>query len=304
MERVLDIALAHNAQMSDHLNGGPSEHEVFAVGERLRRRDDDRVAGVDAKRVKVLHVAHGDAVVAVVADHLVLELLPPAQVLVNEDLRASGESLGGHGTQFVVVGGKSRPQAPQCVGGPDQDGVPDLVGRHDRLVNGGGTVRERNRFVDFFELLAEDLAVFGGFNDRDLRPEHFDAGRLELSRVPQFDADIEGGLPTHGNDDTVRLFLPDNVHDDFRLDGEEVHAVGGPRLLVLLFLGGLDCGNVGIDEDDLNAFFLEGLDALRSGIIEFARLSDTESTTPDHQDFFVCFAFVRESVLQYQWLWD
>ena len=39
-------------------------------------RDDDGVAGVDAHRVEVLHVADGDAVVVGVAHHFVLDLFP------------------------------------------------------------------------------------------------------------------------------------------------------------------------------------------------------------------------------------
>ena len=57
---------------------GLAQLEVLAVGQRLRWRDDDTVTRVDAQRVKVLHVAHGDAVVAAIAHHLVLDLLPTA----------------------------------------------------------------------------------------------------------------------------------------------------------------------------------------------------------------------------------
>lgn len=40
-----------------------------------------------------------------------------------------------------------------------------------------------------------------------------------------------------------------------RCDGEEVHLVSQP-------LGGLDCGDIGVDEQSLNVFFLQGLDGL------------------------------------------
>ena len=43
------------------------------------------------QRVEILHVAHGDAVVPAVAHHLVLDLLPAAQVLVDQDLVESTE---------------------------------------------------------------------------------------------------------------------------------------------------------------------------------------------------------------------
>jgi hypothetical protein len=63
-----------------------AEHLVLVVVERLRRRDHDGLARVDAHRVEVLHVADGDAVVAEVAHHLVLDLLPALEVLLDEHL--------------------------------------------------------------------------------------------------------------------------------------------------------------------------------------------------------------------------
>ena len=59
-----------------YLGGDGAEHVVLLVGQRLGRRNHNRLARVNAQRVKVLHVAHGDGVVAVVAHNLVLNLLP------------------------------------------------------------------------------------------------------------------------------------------------------------------------------------------------------------------------------------
>ena len=67
-------------------NRDGAEQLVLLVVEGLRRRDDDGLARVDAHRVEVLHVADGDAVVAAVADDLVLDLLPAAQVFLDQHL--------------------------------------------------------------------------------------------------------------------------------------------------------------------------------------------------------------------------
>ena len=59
-----------------------------AVGQRLRRRDHDGVARVDAHRVEVLHVADRDAGADGVSHHLVLDLFPAhAQRLLDKHLR-------------------------------------------------------------------------------------------------------------------------------------------------------------------------------------------------------------------------
>jgi len=57
------------------------------VGEGLRRSDHDTLAGMDAERVEVLHVADRDAVVETVAHHLVLYLLPALERLLDQYLR-------------------------------------------------------------------------------------------------------------------------------------------------------------------------------------------------------------------------
>ena len=59
---------------------------VDRIGQRLDGRDDDRVAGVDAERVDVLHGADRDARVGGVAHHLVLDLLPAGEIALDDDL--------------------------------------------------------------------------------------------------------------------------------------------------------------------------------------------------------------------------
>ena len=58
---------------------------VLGVGQRLLRRDGDRVAGVHAHRIEVLDRADDDHVVRLVAHHLELELFPADHRLFDED---------------------------------------------------------------------------------------------------------------------------------------------------------------------------------------------------------------------------
>lgn len=48
---------------------------------------------VNAQRVEVLHVAHGDAVIGHVSHDLILHLFPAQQGLLHQDLAAHGQSL-------------------------------------------------------------------------------------------------------------------------------------------------------------------------------------------------------------------
>ena len=77
IHRELDVAAARrHADLADDPDRRVPHHLVLAVGERHRRGDGDRVAGVHAHRVEVLDRADDDDVVGAVPHHLELELLP------------------------------------------------------------------------------------------------------------------------------------------------------------------------------------------------------------------------------------
>ena len=78
VDRELHVRAAGlDADAADARERGVAHALVLDVGERLRGRDGDRVAGVHAHRVEVLDRADDDHVVGVVAHHLELVLLPP-----------------------------------------------------------------------------------------------------------------------------------------------------------------------------------------------------------------------------------
>ena len=79
--------------MPDDIDGGRAEHVVVGVRQRLRRRDDDGVASMNSKRIKVLHIAYGDAIVLGISHHFVLDLLPTLHAALDEDLRACCQCL-------------------------------------------------------------------------------------------------------------------------------------------------------------------------------------------------------------------
>src|SRR3546814_5193263 len=71
VDAELHVAAAGvDADLAQHRDGGVAQALVFLVGQRLRRGDGDRVAGVHAHRVEVFDAAHDDAVVRGVADDL------------------------------------------------------------------------------------------------------------------------------------------------------------------------------------------------------------------------------------------
>jgi hypothetical protein len=69
----------------------------------------------------------------------------------------------------------------------------------------------------------------------------------------------------------------DDLSHKVRCDGQEVNLVGKT-------LGCLDGGDVGVDQDGVNTFFLERLDSLRTRVVEFSSLTDGKTTRSEDKD--------------------
>ena len=74
-----------DADLAQAADGAVAHHLVFAVGEGLRGRHGDGIAGVHAHGIEVLDGADDDAVVGQVAHHLQLEFLPAQHAFLDQD---------------------------------------------------------------------------------------------------------------------------------------------------------------------------------------------------------------------------
>ena len=181
---------------------------VLVVVQRLRRRDDDRLARVDAHRVEVLHVADGDAVVAAVAHDLVLDLLPAAQALLDQHLRhAAGERAAQRGVELGLGLDDAAALAAEREAAAQHDREADLPGRRARLLGGAAGPAARGLDADLGEPLDEELAVLGVADGLDRRAEHAHAVLLEDARVVEREPAVERGLAAEGEQDRVDLLL-------------------------------------------------------------------------------------------------
>ena len=123
--RELDVRAAGlDADRADHGDRGVAQLLVRLVGERHLRRDGDRVAGVDAHRVEVLDRADDDDVVAPVADHLELELVPAPHRLLDQHLadRALAQAALDLRAQLGRRGDEAAAVAAEREGRPDDRG--------------------------------------------------------------------------------------------------------------------------------------------------------------------------------------
>lgn len=82
-----------------------------------------------------LHVAANDDVIRRITNDLVLELLPSLETLLNQHLRREGEGLCREVTKFVLVLGESRAESTEREGRTEDDGVANLLGGVERVLD-------------------------------------------------------------------------------------------------------------------------------------------------------------------------
>src|SRR6202012_1664230 len=104
---------------------GRPQHVVVFIAECLRRRYDNRISGVDSKRIKVFHVANRDAVVMGIADDLVLDFLPALHASFDQHLPADLEGFLAELEQLLSVLSKSTTEATQRICRADDDRIAD-----------------------------------------------------------------------------------------------------------------------------------------------------------------------------------
>jgi len=116
--------------------------------------------------------------------------------------------------------------------------------------------------------------------------DDLEGGADELHAVLLQDAElrdahgrVETGLPAEGGQDGVGALLLDDLRHGLGGDGLHVGPVG--RLGVRH-----DRGRVGVDQDDLVAFLLEGLAGLGARVVELAGLADDDGPRADDEDLF------------------
>ena len=270
VERVLHVTFANDAHVAHDADGQFAQLVKFAVGQCLRGSDDDTLARVDAEGVEVLHVADGDAVVKAVAHHFVFDFLPSLEALLHEHLWREGEGFFGQAVEFFLIVAESRTESAKGVCGAEDDGIAQFGGGAACAFDVLAGFALDGLDVDFVQAFHEEFAVFGVHDGLHGCAEHLQVIFFEDAALVEFHTAVEGGLSAEGQHDAVGVFLLDDLFNEEGGHGEEVYTVGHA-------LGRLDGGNIGVDQNGLNAFFLESLESLRTRIVKFASLTDFES---------------------------
>jgi hypothetical protein len=175
LARELDVGAARfDTHRADSSCGGVAKLLVVLVRQRHLRCDGHRVTGVDAHWVEVLDRADDDHVVALVAHHLELELVPADEGLLDEhlvdralvetDLEHAPELLGRCRDSAAVTAERERRAQD------DRESEPAR-----QIAQRGCDDRGGNGQPDASHRLAEEAPIFGAVNGVEARADELDA---------------------------------------------------------------------------------------------------------------------------------
>ena len=254
IDRELHIRAAGlDPDLTQNRDRGVAHDLELFVGQRQRRSDGDRIAGMHAHRVDVFDRADDDAIVFFVAHHLHLEFFPAEHALLDQDLvgRRGVDAALDDLNQFASCVGYAPAGAAHGEARADDRRQADVGHRGQRLRQRLHLMRARRLKADFGHRLAEELAVLSLVDRLRAGADHLDAVAVEHPHLAQAQRTVERGLAAHGRQqceaarDRVAL-LGDDLLDDLGRDRLNV----GPVRHVGI---GHDGGGIGIDEDDFDS---------------------------------------------------
>ena len=245
--------------------------------ETLARRQDYALAGMDAQRVEILHVADGNAAVGSIAHDFELYLLPSLERLLDEHLRGEGKSLGTELLELGVVVDEAGAEAAEGIGGAKNERIAEVARGGPGLFEAFGRVRLDGEYVYFVEALDEQFAVFRVHDGLYRRAQHLDAVLLKDSAAIQVDAAIKRRLAPERKEYALRPLLRYDFLYEERGNGQEVYPVR-------YTFGGLYGRDVGVDQDRFHPILAQGLQGLRSRVVEFSCLADLKCTGSEQEN--------------------
>ncbi len=276
MKGKLDIASAGDAELTYDVERSRAEHLIFLVRERLGRRHDNGIAGVNTDRIDVFHVADGDAVAGRVAHDLVFDLFPAGDRALNKDLSHTGkpETILQNLSEFHHVVRDAAAGTAKRIGRTEHDRVADLLGELHAVLNIFDDLRGSDRLADLLHRLLEHKAVLRLLDREGRRSEELYMMALKESGFCKLHAEIKTRLAAHVGKQTVRLLLLDDLLKNLRGQRFDIN-------LIRDILVRHDCRRIRVHETDLTALFLERAAGLCAGIVELSCLPDDDRPRAD-----------------------
>ena len=258
---------------------GDTHALILKVGERLRRRHGDGVAGMHAHGVEVLDRAHDDAVAGVVTHDLHLVLFPTLDGLLDQYLMGRRElkALAHDGDELLVGMSDAATGAAEGKARAQYAGIAHALGDGLGVGHAVGIARVRDLQANLGHGLVKELAVLAALDSGQVAADHLDAVFVERTVFRQLDSGVQTGLAAQRGQQRVRALFLDHALDKLGGDGLDIGAVGKTRI-------GHDSRRVGVDQDDLKAILLEHLAGLGAGVVKLTGLANDNGARANDED--------------------
>ena len=267
---------------TDLLQDGERGHAhalILKVGERLRRRHGDGVAGMHTHGVEVLDGAHDDAVAGVVTHDLHLILFPALDGLLDQHLVGGREfkALAHDGDELLVGMRDAAAGATEGKARTQHAGIAHALGDGLGVSHAIGIARARDLQADLGHGLIKEPAVLAALDSGQVAADHLDAVLVEHAVLCQLDGGVQTGLAAQRGQQRVRALFLDYALDKLGGDGLDIGTIGKTRV-------GHDGRRVGVDQDDLKAILLEHLAGLGAGVVELTGLANNDGARTNDED--------------------
>ena len=230
---------------ADLLQNGERGHAhalILKVGERLRRRHGDGVAGMHAHGVEILDGAHDDAVAGVVAHDLHLILFPALDGLLDQHLVGGRElqALAHDGDELLVGVSDAAAGTAEGKARAQYAGIAHALGDSLGISHAVGIARARDLQANLGHGLVKELAVLAALDSGQVAADHLDAVLVQRAVFRQLDGGVQTGLAAQRGQQRVRTFLLDHALNELGGDRLNIGAVGKTRV-------GHDGCRIGVD---------------------------------------------------------
>ena len=200
IDRELDVGAAcFDADFTQHRDARVAHDLIFLVGQGQRRRDRDRIPGVDAHRVHILDRADDDGIVRPVADHLHLIFLPAEDGFLDQHLvgRRGLEAAADDVLELLAIIGDAAAGAAQREAGADDGREPDMLQCRHGVIHVMGDAALRTLQPDPVHRLPELQPVLRLFDRLGIGADQLHAIFGERPVLEERERGVEPGLPAH-----------------------------------------------------------------------------------------------------------
>ena len=212
---------------------------------------------MNTQRVEVLHITYGDAVVIAVTHHLILNLFPAFERLLNQNLGRVRKSTRSEALQLIHIGTEARTQTTERVCSTHNDREAQLLNSSTSLLQSVGSNTARGLYINLTKTVCKNLAVLSLDDCLNRSTEHANIILLQHTTLEELHTAVQCGLTTKRQKDAIGTLTLDNLLNEEGSDGEIVD-------FICYTLRSLYSSNIGVDKDSILTLLTHCFECLRA----------------------------------------